>query len=84
MLKRLPIGDLKDRWTIRGSKTAVVIGIALFIALLATYLASPIRTSAEFAMVDRHGDELYPWRRGRFKRLYATVTRLRARKLRAP
>ena len=47
MLKRLPIGDLKDRWTIRGSKAAVVIGIALFFALLATYLASPFRGSGD-------------------------------------
>ena len=81
--RAMPIGDLKGLWTIRGSKTAPVVGLALFTALLATYLASPIMTSAEFAMVDRHGDELYPWRRGRFKRLYATVTQLRSRKLRA-
>lgn len=44
--RAMPIGDLKGLWTIRGSKTAPVVGLALFTALLATYLASPIMTSA--------------------------------------
>jgi hypothetical protein len=37
--------DAEDGWKTWRSKTALVVGLALFTALLATYLASPIRTS---------------------------------------
>ena len=45
--RAMPNKDLKDGRKTRGSKTAFVVGLALFTALLATYLTSPIRTSAD-------------------------------------
>jgi hypothetical protein len=41
----MTVGKLTNGWTTQGNKTALLTGLVLFIALFATYVASPVRTS---------------------------------------